>query len=439
MTPQELTQASFIGCALLEPVRCRDSIMRLSPAMFSEGPFRDIFSVIQRLAYDGRGVDPVTVNQEMGGSAQNLILDCARTAPAVHHAPEYEALILEDYRRQRITSVALAVASDQTSTADHLCERMAAELKIQNTLLGQQRDATAKEWDDILDEALAAISKPDNSLKTDWICVDRYGMFERGNVVVVAGRPGGGKTDFSVSIAARLSKRYRVYYLTLEETRVRLMYRLLSKATHIDHARIRDKRLSPAERQSLNNTVSALKRSRNMVIDEGSGMTVGGIRAKILKYKPDVVFIDHCGLIVGEDARMSRLDVIANATNQLKAMAKEMGIVVVELVQLKRTTDRTGGVRAATLSDLKGSGTYEEDANSVLFVESDRDPSETPLQGEDAYREVPIRVEKNRDGEVGRLRMYWQPQYHDWYPVQIQTQEEMAAADPFTAEQKRMG
>ena len=71
--------------------------------------------------------------------------------------------------------------------------------------------------------------------------------------------------------------------------------------------------------------MAALKRSRNMVIDEGSGMTVGGIRAKILKYKPDVVFIDHCGLIVGEDARMSRLDVIANATNQLKAMAKEMG------------------------------------------------------------------------------------------------------------------
>ena len=127
MTPQELTQASFIGCALLEPVRCRDSIMRLSPAMFSEGPFRDIFSVIQRLVYDGRGVDPVTVNQEMGGSAQNLILDCARTAPAVHHAPEYEALILEDYRRQRITSAALAVASDQTNTADRLCELLAAE------------------------------------------------------------------------------------------------------------------------------------------------------------------------------------------------------------------------------------------------------------------------------------------------------------------------
>ena len=185
MTPQELTQASFIGCALLEPMRCRDSIMRMSPAMFVDGPFRDIFSVIQRLAYDGRGVDPVTVNQEMGGSAQNLILDCARTAPAVHHAPEYEALILEDYRRQRITSAALAVASDQTSTADHLCERMAAELKIQNTLLGQQRDATAKEWDDILDEALAAISKPDNSLKTDWSCVDRYGMFERDRKSVV--------------------------------------------------------------------------------------------------------------------------------------------------------------------------------------------------------------------------------------------------------------
>ena len=71
-------------------------------------------------------------------------------------------------------------------------------------------------------------------------------------------------------------------------------------------------------------------------------------------------------------------------------------------------------------------------------MESDRDPSETPLQGEDAYREVPIRVEKNRDGEVGRFRMYWQPQYHDWYPVQPQTQDEMAAADPFPAEQMKI-
>ena len=431
MNPFEMTQASYIGCCLIYPQKCRDSIMRMTPAMFDEGPFQDIFGAIQRLVYAGREVDPVVVNQEMGGKAQKLILDCAQIVPDVSHAPEYEALILEEYRRQRLISAALAVSMDVSSPVDQLCDKLANELRTQSLLLGQQKDATAKEWDDILDEALAAISKPDDSLKTGWSVVDKYGLFERGTVMVVAGRPGGGKTDFSISLAARLSKQYRVYYLTLEETRIKLMYRILSKVTHIDHGRIRDKDLSPAERQILNNAVSALKRSRNMVIDEGSGMTTSNIRSKVLKYRPDVVFVDHCGLIAADDPKQSRLDTIANATNQLKAMAKQMGIVVIELVQLKRNTDRTGGVKAATLSDLKGSGTYEEDANAVLFVESDRDPGEDPIQGEDSYREVPIRVEQNRDGEVGRFRMYWQPQYHDWSPLQPLTQDQLAAMDPF--------
>ena len=85
---------------------------------------------------------------------------------------------------------------------------------------------------------------------------------------------------------------------------------------------------------------------------------------------------------------------------------------------IREITDRSGGVRAAKLSDLRGSGTIEADTNCAIYVEStpNEDGGEE-LHGADAYKDVPIRVVKNRDGATGRFSMRWQPQYHSWEPT----------------------
>ena len=131
--------------------------------------------------------------------------------------------------------------------------------------------------------ALARLDEPDTSLKLGWPELDRYGVFGRQRVCVVAGRPGCGKTDFSLNLAARLSKRYKVYYLTLEETAEALMDRILSKVARIDSGKLTNKSLTPREREIINNAAARLRQHHNMMLDADSNLTIDGLEAKLMQ------------------------------------------------------------------------------------------------------------------------------------------------------------
>lgn len=153
-----------------------------------------------------------------------------------------------------------------------------------------------------------------------------------------------------------------------------------------------------------------------MIYDDGTRMTVDDIRARVMKYRPRIVFIDHIGLIADTQPGRKEYERLADVTRQLKELAMETGITIVELVQLNRSTDRNGGAKKAALGDLRGSGTIEQDADAVVFIESEV-TGERRLQGPNDYFEVSLRVSKNREGETGRVPMWWQPQYHEWQPA----------------------
>lgn len=246
LSPAQQHQLAFIGAALLVPKEARDSIMRMSPAMFEQGALRDVFTAIYQLSFEGKGVDPLTVAHRAGDQHRQLILTAAQTCPSVSHVADYETLIIEDWR-QSLIQAAMAEAQMSGDSSDAICTKLRSALNIQDAIAAQQLDSSAQEFDAVLDRTVESLHKPDNTLKTGWKPVDRYGMFERTNVVVLAGRPGCGKTDFGINLAARFSKRYRTYYLTLEETAEKLMARILSKACRIDAAKMRDKTLNDDE------------------------------------------------------------------------------------------------------------------------------------------------------------------------------------------------
>lgn len=427
LTPAQQHQMAFIGAALLVPKDARDSIMRMSPAMFEQGALRDVFTAIYQLSFDGKGIDPLTVAHRAGEQHRQLIMTAAQTCPSVSHVSDYETLIIEDWRQSLLQS-ALAEAQLSGDSSDAICSKLRAALNIQDAIAAQQLDSSAQEFDAVLDRTVEGLHKPDNTLKTGWKPVDRYGMFERTNVVVLAGRPGCGKTDFGINLAARFSKQYRTYYLTLEETAEKLMTRILSKACRIDAAKMRDKTLSADEFSIIDNARQALKHHHNMVLEDGAGMTVEGIRARLLKHKPDIAFIDHIGLIAG-DPRAKEYERLSDITRQLKVLAMQMGIVIVELCQLNRQVTRTGG-RYASLADLRGSGTIEQDANVVMFVQNiPADISE--LHDTDDYRPSSVMIGKNREGGLGEISMQWRPQYHDWLPEgSVYPQDEGGEAGP---------
>lgn len=428
LSPAQQHQLAFIGAALLVPKEARDSIMRMSPAMFEQGALRDVFTAIYQLSFEGKGVDPLTVAHRAGDQHRQLILTAAQTCPSVSHVADYETLIIEDWR-QSLIQAAMAEAQMSGDSSDAICTKLRAALNIQDAIAAQQLDSSAQEFDAVLDRTVEGLHKPDNTLKTGWKPVDRFGMFERTNVVVLAGRPGCGKTDFAINLAARFSKRYRTYYLTLEETAEKLMTRILSKACRIDAAKMRDKTLSTDEFAIIDNARQALKHHHNMVLEDGANMTVESIRARLLKHKPDIAFIDHIGLIAG-DPRAKEYERLSDITRQLKVLAMQMGIVIVELCQLNRQVVRTGG-KYASLADLRGSGTIEQDANVVMFVQNIPADTSDELHDTDDYRPSGAMVGKNREGGLGEISMQWRPQYHDWLPEgSIYPQDEGGNAGP---------
>lgn len=430
MDRRTANQWAFLGAALMDPEAARPYMSRMVAAMFAPGGCREVFAAVQRLSLGGQAVDVITVanaaQAATGRDCKALLVQMADTCPSVTNIGSYAAQILEDYRYELLQADLMKCMAKDAMDADSVCRQLRRTLAMQDAISTTQADTTAREFDAVLETALAQLDEPDTSLKLGWPELDRYGVFHRGRTCVVAGRPGCGKTDFSINLASRLSKKYRVYYLTLEETAEALMDRILSKVSRIDSGKLTNKTLTPREREIIDNTAGILRRHHNMMLDADSNLTIDGLEAKLIQHKPDIAFIDHIGLLSPTDPRQTEYQSIREITRRLKVAAMKMGIVVVELCQINRSGVKGNEGRFCNLEDLRGSGTIEQDANSTIFVENRKPEDSRELHGEEASTDTAIMYAKNREGPTGVVSMEWQPQYHQWQPA---PKEEYEPAD----------
>lgn len=422
MTRQQTTQWAFLGAALMDPAGARDYIVKLVPAMFEDGVCHDVFNAIQQLTLSGSPVDVITViNRASNGRSDDdmkiTVTRMAETCPSVSNIGSYAAQIVEDHRYKLLAGDLMKCLAKDAMDSDSICRQLRRTLAMQEAIRSTQVDSTARDFDAVLDAALARLKQPDDSLKLGWPELDRFGVFHRKNVCVIAGRPGCGKTDFSLNLASRLSKKYKVYYLTLEESAEALMLRLLSKVSRIDSSILMNNRLDARGDEIIQNTANMLRHHHNMMLDSDTNLTVADVQGKLLEYKPDIAFIDHIGLLTGTDPRQTEYQRISEITRQLKVAAMKMGIVIVELCQINRSGVKDNPGRFCDLQDLRGSGTIEQDANSAIFLENRKVDENADLKGADAYISTAIKYAKNREGPTGVVSMRWQPQYHDWQPA----------------------
>ncbi len=415
ITTAQQHQLAVLGAAILDPAACKATMQRLTPEMFQEGPYRQLAGAIKVQLDTGHNVDAVILERMLGADFRPLMMLAAEMVPTISHVQDYEALVMEDYRKRLLQELAAKISLDP-GDSDTLCRDLSEALKVQEHLRRASVDANVKEFAQVWDETLQWLQQPDTNVKLAWRELDELGLFGEKMVTVIAGRPGHGKTDLALALALRLSNCCQVYYLTMEEDRRKLMLRTMSKLTRINSTRLRDRKLTGEERESLANAFALIKGHTGMIYDDGTRMTVEDIRARVMKYRPRVVFVDHIGLVTDTQQGRKEQERLADVTRSLKELAMETGITVVELVQLNRTTDRNGGAKKAALGDLRGSGTIEQDADAVVFIESQVD-GERQLQGPNDYFEVNLRIPKNREGATGRVPMWWQPQYHEWQPA----------------------
>ncbi|TVR46293.1 MAG: hypothetical protein EA402_02875 [Planctomycetota bacterium] len=299
--------------------------------------------------------------------------------------------------------------------------------------------------DTVVDETLEAIgerqSNPNVGVQTGFSGLDERLMSLRpGGLYVLAARPGVGKTSFALSLVDNVLAANgddHVLFFSLEVDRVDLVKKLLTGAARIDFAKIESGLLSPEETDALTAAADQMRQKKLDLMDV-SDLTVQGLRSVIKRHQLEVgklalVVIDYLQLLSSSRPSQTEYEKVSEITRTLKVLAKELRIPVIALSQLNRESERGGQPRPPRVSDLRGSGSVEQDADAVIFLhqESGQDDDQTRAQG----RSLKIIVAKNRFGPMGESDVRFFPARQRF--VEVPTGEDgTSAADQPPAHQR---
>ena len=229
--------------------------------------------------------------------------------------------------------------------------------------------------------------------------------FQKSELIIIGARPSIGKTAFALNIARNVAvdQKKTVCFFSLEMSRDQLAQRMLSNEASIESEKLRTGDLTTDEWTRLAQAGTNLASSQ-IYFDETPGITVPEMKAKLRRMKKvDLVVIDYLGLMKSAKATENRVQEVSDITRNLKAMAKELGVPVIACAQLSRGTEVKGKSHKPALSDLRESGSIEQDADIVMFIY--RDEYYNPDTEEPGITEIIIG--KHRAGPTGTVKLKW--------------------------------
>lgn len=254
------------------------------------------------------------------------------------------------------------------------------------------------------------ISKPKNisSISSGFKRLDDIvGSYNKGDFIIVAARPSMGKTAFSLELAKNIGKNNNVAYFSIEMPRKSIVERLISSSSMISSNKIRNPSIwSDNEKESIQVSIDTINELK-LFIDDSPNAELGEITWKARKLKDlgqlDIIIIDYLGLITttmnGRRVEQKTAEV-SEISRQLKSLARELEIPIIVLSQLNRSVEKRGDSKKIPLmSDLRDSGSIEQDADVVMFLY--RDSYYEKKEVDSPADDLLIRVSKNRNGSTG--------------------------------------
>lgn len=427
-------EEAVLGALMLEKDALSSVIDILKPEVFYRDNHQKIFQAIRTLFEKTSPVDILTVTAqlrsqgelEMIGGAYYITELTNRVASAANIEYHSRIIIQKYIQREliRISTEVINTAYEDTTDVLDLLDKAEKNLFdiAQNNL---RRDS--RKMDDILNEALKEIEalkdKKDGltGVASGFTELDRMTSgWQKSDLVIIAARPAMGKTAFVLSCARNAAVDFAkpVVVFSLEMSSIQLVNRLVSGETEIEQEKIRKGTLEEWEWQQIHSKVGRLEQAP-IIIDDTPALNIFEFRAKCrrLKSQHDIqlIIIDYLQLMHGKSDGKggNREQEIGSISRALKSVAKELNVPVIALSQLSRAVEnRPGGSKRPMLSDLRESGSIEQDADMVLFLyrpeyyglEVDEDNNPTQGVGE-------VIIAKHRNGETGRVRLKFVGKY----------------------------
>lgn len=424
------SEQALLGAILIEP-SCIDRVMGIvpSPDYFYIQIHRIIYGKMLEMFTESRPFDLVllldALKSDAGydeASSKTYIYSLAQACVSVSNVEEYAKVVRDKYSlRQLITASRDIIETAGSGEVEP--ERLidSAEQKIYDIRQGKAVDGLERIDRVIYQtfERLEKLSKEDENFKpvsTGISDLDRVitGL-NKSDLILLAARPGMGKTSFALNIARSVAvqSKKKVAFFSLEMTKEQLASRLLSVEALVGGVKLRTGKLNDEEWQRIISASDVLSKSE-IYLDETSGITVPEMKAKLRRLRDvDLVIIDYLQLMSSAKATNNRVQEISEITRNLKIMAKDINVPVICLSQLSRASEQRPDHKPM-LSDLRDSGSIEQDADIVLFLYRDgyyADKGENAENAQVDLNSAECMVAKNRHGETNTVKLHWQGEF----------------------------
>ena len=414
-------EMEVLGAIFLDNKVMRDIIDVLQPEDFYKTANGIIYSAMKKLYIADIPMDATTLYNELGGNVQEvggityisqLIASCVSSSSVRAHC---NIVKYKSRRRKLYTALNQCIQDikDTDMENDNLIESLQNEFKEIESFEAKRQVGVEKGLESYL-SLLELRSKSDGVIggyATGLKRIDDHsGGFQKQDLVILAARPSMGKSALALNIAVNMAidKGYKAAVFQLEMNQISIVERIMANRASIPMDKLKKGELSHKEWDAVVNISNQLSASGINIYDDVYSLKEIRSECKRLKLQKglDVVFIDYLQLIENGSGNRTRNEEVSQISRSLKLIAKELDITVVALSQLSRAPEARNDHRPQ-LSDLRDSGSIEQDADVVMFLYRNAyyDP-----ESEDAGA-LDIIIAKHRNGETGTIKARWQGMY----------------------------
>ena len=390
-----------------------------------------IFSAMQEMMNFGQAIDFVTLlnklKQNSGfdeAAGKTYLVNLIDTCPSPSRAASYAKIVADKYKLRMLITASreiiddAAAAEEDTSVLLDSAEQRIFDIRSDGDKGGLEKlSSVLLQTFDRLDSLNREADESVRPVSTGIGDLDRVitGL-NRSDLIILAARPGMGKTSFALNIARNVACKSKkaVAFFSLEMSKEQIARRLLSSEALVGGTKLRTGKLTDEEWQRLVPASDILKNA-NLYIDDTPGITITEMKSRLRRLREvDLVVVDYLQLMSSTRRIDSRVNEISEITRSLKIMAKELNVPVITLSQLSRASEQRPDHRPQ-LSDLRDSGSIEQDADIVLFLYRegyyDKNGDENAAAPAVDMNSGECIVAKNRHGEMNTVKLHWQGEF----------------------------